>query len=89
MTRDEVLTLDVRQLKRQLAARCIFDEREGLDMVAGRFGLIVDKEEGGNRWKVSHPTRAEAAFTSIDLTEAVIRAAAVMMDEQPESVAPA
>ena len=82
MTREEVLRLEVRQLKRRLATRSIFDEREGLDVVAARFGLNIDKEHAGAPWKVWHPSREESTFTSRDLTEAVLRAAAVMMDEE-------
>jgi hypothetical protein len=81
MTRDEVLRLEVRQLRKRLIARLIYNEREGLDLVALRFGLIIDKPSSAEPWKVWHPARAECAFTSIDLTEAVIRAAAVMMDD--------
>ena len=82
MTREEVLSLEVRQLKRRLAARSIFDEREGLDVVAVRFGLNIDKTASNGPWKVWHPAREESTFMSRDLTEAVVRAAAVMMDDE-------
>jgi hypothetical protein len=82
MTRDEVLQLELRQLRRRLIARCIYNEREGLDLVALRFGLKIDKPSATAPWKVWHPAREESAFTSVDLTEAVIRAAAVMMDDE-------
>jgi hypothetical protein len=82
MTRDEVLRLELRQLRRKLVARSIYDEREGLDLVALRFGLNIDKATGDGPWTVWHPLRAESMFTSRDLTEAVIRAAAVMMDDE-------
>ncbi|HEX5177368.1 MAG TPA: hypothetical protein VFV83_10080, partial [Chthoniobacteraceae bacterium] len=59
----------------------VYNEREGLDLVALRFGLIIDKPSPAEPWTVRHPARAESTFTSIDLTEAVMRAAAVMMDE--------
>lgn len=81
MKREEVLSLEVRQLKRRLAERAIFNEREGLDVVAVRFGLNIDKADSNGPWKVWHPSREESSFTSRDLTEAVVRAAAVMMDD--------